>query len=226
MPLQINIATPCHEDWNNMTPAAAGRHCNQCSKAVVDFTGLNSQEILVFFHQNKGANICGRFTKQQTEEPIATPDDFVKKLSYFKIPFLKKAAAIFLFSFSLFAISCNDDHTTGMALANVRKTADSLINTKDTVDAFLTGTPVTQPIKPADTLIDPNYNNAFITGEPAMIEPPKKSLKPKKDCTIPPVMGKVAVIKDSLIVTKDTIMNVPEQVIMGMIAMPAKKNKN
>ena len=34
---KLNIAEPCREDWQNMTPNNLGRHCQNCQKTVVDF---------------------------------------------------------------------------------------------------------------------------------------------------------------------------------------------
>lgn len=36
----LRITSPCAADWNAMTPAAAGRHCAECGKDVIDLTCL------------------------------------------------------------------------------------------------------------------------------------------------------------------------------------------
>jgi hypothetical protein len=103
MPTVISIPTPCHEDWNKMTAKYQGRHCDVCSKTVVDFTEWQPQKILLHFENN--TNVCGRFRRDQLDEPIPTKEDFVKQISYFSIPFLKKVAAIFLFVFAILGSS-------------------------------------------------------------------------------------------------------------------------
>lgn len=108
MPNIISIPQPCHEDWNAMTHEDKGRHCNLCSKTVVDFTQWHPQEIIFYLQQNAGKKVCGRFAADQLDEPISTPEDFVHQLSRFSLPFLKKAAAIFLFAFSAMAVSCTE----------------------------------------------------------------------------------------------------------------------
>jgi hypothetical protein len=103
MPHIISIPTPCHEDWNEMTAIEQGRHCHVCSKTVMDFTSWQPQQILSYFEHN--TNVCGRLTIDQLDEPIPTKEDFVKQISYFSIPFLKKVAAIFLFVFAILGSS-------------------------------------------------------------------------------------------------------------------------
>ena len=107
MPTIITIPTPCHEDWNAMTPNNKGRHCDSCAKTVVDFTTSQPQEILMHFKTHK--NVCGRFTTEQLNEPIPTQEDFVRQIAYFKVSTLKKVAAIFLFAFMIGASSCNEN---------------------------------------------------------------------------------------------------------------------
>jgi CarboxypepD_reg-like domain len=70
---KLKVAEPCHEDWQNMSPNAKGRHCQSCAKTVVDFSIMTDAEIVSFF-KNKPQNVCGRFTTQQIEKsyPIVT----------------------------------------------------------------------------------------------------------------------------------------------------------
>ncbi len=95
----ISIPTPCNEDWNAMTANSLGRHCDSCCKTVVDFTTWQPNDILQYFNEHK--NVCGRFNVQQLEEPIPTAEDFVRQISYFNMPTIKKVAAIFIFAFAI-----------------------------------------------------------------------------------------------------------------------------
>ncbi|MBX2875292.1 MAG: carboxypeptidase-like regulatory domain-containing protein [Saprospiraceae bacterium] len=67
--LHLSIPTPCHEDWDKMTPTEKGRHCQSCQKEVVDFTLLSDQQILArFAKNNKG--LCGRFRADQLDRQV------------------------------------------------------------------------------------------------------------------------------------------------------------
>jgi hypothetical protein len=222
MPSTITIPTPCHEDWNNMTPKDQGRHCGSCAKTVVDFTTWQPQEILLHFKSNK--NVCGRFTADQLNEPIPTQEDFVKQISYFNISTVKKMAAIFLFAFMIGGSSCNDNNM-GKSLVTV---------TTNTID--------TSEIK---TLIgDTTYNipTPTMLGAPMATEiidtPHIKTKKPIiKKPTIIGTESKVglvevveprafvgeAVILDTNTKVKPTCTNTKDEnegFVMGKIAMP------
>jgi len=110
MPQIIRIPKPCHEDWNLMTPSQQGRHCAQCEKTVIDFTGWMPEEIVFYLRSNAGA--CGRFRADQLEVPLPSPDDFIREIIQMPLPFIKRVAAIFLFVFGLMAgTSCNQPTT-------------------------------------------------------------------------------------------------------------------
>ncbi len=66
-PLHINIADPCHENWQQMTPNEQGRHCGSCQKTVVDFTLMSDQEILHYISR-ASSSVCGRFYNHQLDK--------------------------------------------------------------------------------------------------------------------------------------------------------------
>ena len=69
-----HIPKPCHEDWNAMTPAEIGRHCNTCDKTVKDFTDLTDAEISKYLSEHSGEKICGRFSSDQLKnQTISSP---------------------------------------------------------------------------------------------------------------------------------------------------------
>jgi hypothetical protein len=59
----IHIPEPCHQQWQQMTPADNGRHCEQCCKTVVDFTKMSNNEIIN--HLSTNSHVCGRIGEQQ-----------------------------------------------------------------------------------------------------------------------------------------------------------------
>nr|WP_315244727.1 energy transducer TonB [uncultured Flavobacterium sp.] len=67
---KIAIPEPCHENWDKMSPKDNGRFCLSCCKTVVDFTSMLPEEIQLFFIQNQGNKICGRFKKTQLDNII------------------------------------------------------------------------------------------------------------------------------------------------------------
>ncbi|RZJ72943.1 carboxypeptidase-like regulatory domain-containing protein [Flavobacterium sp.] len=71
--LFIEIPTPCHENWSEMSPVEKGRFCNSCQKNVIDFTKSTDAQIAVYFAQNK--NVCGRFRQSQLERELIVAED-------------------------------------------------------------------------------------------------------------------------------------------------------
>lgn len=67
--LSIHIPTPCHENWDAMTPQQQGRFCQSCAKTVVDFTNMTDSEVLNYFAKASG-NTCGRFMANQLQRPL------------------------------------------------------------------------------------------------------------------------------------------------------------
>lgn len=70
--ITLSISQPCHESWNEMTPADKGRFCLNCQKTVTDFSGMSDQQILSFLSNRQG-NVCGRFHTEQLNREIRVP---------------------------------------------------------------------------------------------------------------------------------------------------------
>ncbi len=66
--INIRIPEPCHEDWNLMTPKEKGRHCEVCSKTVIDFTNRTDEQLIETL-ENQG-NLCGRFKSSQLDRDV------------------------------------------------------------------------------------------------------------------------------------------------------------
>jgi len=67
--LQMQIASPCSQDWAGMKPQGAGRHCAQCDRVVMDFYDLTDSELLRLFQKHEG-KLCGRFREDQLNREI------------------------------------------------------------------------------------------------------------------------------------------------------------
>ncbi|MCB0735401.1 MAG: carboxypeptidase-like regulatory domain-containing protein [Bacteroidetes bacterium] len=85
---KISIATPCHENWDSMTPSEQGRFCSKCSKTVLDATQFYDQDVIQKFDDNHG-NLCIRI---ETER-LYTPASPKPRISIFKTV----AASLLLF---------------------------------------------------------------------------------------------------------------------------------
>ncbi len=66
--MQVDIAEPCHENWNQMSPTEKGAFCGKCQIDVVDFSNKTALEVKQILHANIGKHLCGRFKKVQLEE--------------------------------------------------------------------------------------------------------------------------------------------------------------
>lgn len=80
--LSLSIPTPCHEDWNAMTPEAQGRFCGSCQKTVMDFTTMSDRQIAETFKKPAG-EMCGRFHADQLNRDIIIPKKRIPWIRYF-----------------------------------------------------------------------------------------------------------------------------------------------
>lgn len=92
----LEINQPCLENFNDFTPTKGGGFCNSCTKEVIDFTKMTSQEIINYFKQNAGKNICGQFNNDQLKTYTETANEY-KSYSFWKIFGL---ACLSLFTFN------------------------------------------------------------------------------------------------------------------------------
>jgi hypothetical protein len=66
---EVSIPENCVQSWDEMSPNGKGRHCQFCSKTVIDFSMMSEQKIIEYLKTNKG-NLCGRFTENQLKQPL------------------------------------------------------------------------------------------------------------------------------------------------------------
>lgn len=81
--LQLSIPTPCHENWDNMTPVQQGKFCGSCQKQVVDFSNMSDRQVAEFFKKPSTGSVCGRFMSDQLERDIEIPRKRIPWLKYF-----------------------------------------------------------------------------------------------------------------------------------------------
>jgi hypothetical protein len=81
--IQLTIAEPCHENWENMTPVEKGRFCGSCQKQVVDFSNMSDREIAVFFKKPSTGSVCGRFMQDQLDRDMEIPKKRIPWVKYF-----------------------------------------------------------------------------------------------------------------------------------------------
>ncbi|WP_323789385.1 carboxypeptidase-like regulatory domain-containing protein [Psychroserpens sp.] len=80
--LNLEIQTPCSENFNQFKSTAKGGFCSSCEKEVIDFTKMNAQETINYFKNRTNKNTCGRFKSSQLASLNSQPKH-VKKLSFF-----------------------------------------------------------------------------------------------------------------------------------------------
>jgi hypothetical protein len=67
--IHLQVADPCHENWNAMTAVEQGRYCQSCQKTVTDFSMMTDKEILHHLSKRE-ADVCGRFTPDQLDRTL------------------------------------------------------------------------------------------------------------------------------------------------------------
>lgn len=123
--INLTIPTPCHENWDNMTPVEKGRFCGSCQKKVIDFSTMSDHELAQFFKKpilslSKEGSVCGRFMTEQLHRDIELPRKRTPWLKYF---FQMVLPALFLTKASaqqtrVSKATVNDTDTTNMKVTN------------------------------------------------------------------------------------------------------------
>ena len=81
--IQLSIANPCHESWDDMTDADKGRFCASCQKQVIDFTTMSDSQLAAFFKKPSSVSVCGRFYTDQLDHEIEIPRKRIPWVKYF-----------------------------------------------------------------------------------------------------------------------------------------------
>lgn len=71
---RIEVASPCHESWAEMTGDARQRHCDSCDQTVYDLSGLTRlQAKALVLKQEEGERVCVRF-RRRADGTVLTAD--------------------------------------------------------------------------------------------------------------------------------------------------------
>lgn len=79
MSTKLFIPKPCHEDWDKMSAAERGRHCQVCNKVVKDLTQLNKTEVIQVIANSKETNVCGRVNTEVLDKMPSKVPLFLQK---------------------------------------------------------------------------------------------------------------------------------------------------
>lgn len=111
----LSVTSPCHENWEQMTPDQRGRFCASCQKIVVDFTAMSDRQVADYFKKS-AVSTCGRFYRDQLNREMVIPKKGLPWLRYF-FQFTWPALLLFL-------KACGQkEKVTGKTLIEERKTA-------------------------------------------------------------------------------------------------------
>jgi hypothetical protein len=115
----LDIKSPCGENFNQFTPTQKGGFCDSCKKEVIDFTTMNSQDIITYFETKTTENTCGRFKSNQ----LKTYSKNIQKRK--KISVLSGLSLAFISVFSMRTAQAQDTNKN-------LKTEDNTVEIKST----------------------------------------------------------------------------------------------
>ncbi len=99
--MNIDIGTPCSENWNTMLPNTTGKHCKKCNKSVIDLREKSTTEIRELVHQHQNTSMCVRaYSFQLDDYQYVQP---IKRLAF---------ALLIVFGSSLFSLSAKAQEAT------------------------------------------------------------------------------------------------------------------
>lgn len=176
----INVPIPCHEDWDKMLPDTQGKHCLSCRKPVIDFTGWDTNEILLYL-QNQG-NVCGKFRNEQINAPDnETTEALAEKVLRSNISFYKKIAAVIILFFGVSLSACKSTPTLGNASISIGRNqkdsvaqpttnqSDSIIDRGFVMGKVLSGRATNKTTRKPVPIKRPGKPDSTTLGTPAII---------------------------------------------------------
>lgn len=188
---KITIPKPCHEAWDKMTATETGRFCASCTKSVVDFTGMDQDQVQHYFVANSDQKVCGRFKPEQLNTlTIRIPEQLLFSQASFHSIFL--LALLIAMGTTLF--SCSDKNGEKQKIDNVEVVKNDPADEQRTMGMILPKNtdPILMP--PPAPKID----------EVQFVKLPKKhkvtgNIKKNDTASYPQITGEIAIVRDSVV---------------------------
>jgi Carboxypeptidase regulatory-like domain len=74
---KIDVKTPCHESWDEMSGNETVRFCSHCEKSVHDISAMTRQKAEKLVKKSNG-NLCVRYVKTPTGKLVTSPPKFTQ----------------------------------------------------------------------------------------------------------------------------------------------------
>ena len=158
--LKITIPEPCNENWDKMTPDAAGRFCLVCNKSVIDFTNKLPDEIQHFFKNNKDPEVCGRFKKSQLD---SISFQIPKQVLYSQTQYHKMFLLALFIAMGTTLFSCASKNGKKQRISHVELIDDDSQAITPTTEKFTSNKTHNKSTKDLP-LVSPLCKNSFILG--------------------------------------------------------------
>lgn len=81
--MNINIPSPCQQDWNAMQPRSDGRFCEHCQETVADFSNMSDEAMIQFLKTNPFTP-CARFSHTQLNRTLSVQQIIKQRSRFYK----------------------------------------------------------------------------------------------------------------------------------------------
>jgi hypothetical protein len=119
----IDIVSPCSENWNEMSATEKGAFCQKCAIDVHDFTNKSSFEIKKTLKESASGHVCGRIKKGQL-------DNLEMEFQTWKMTTSRRHRTAFIFSlivvFGLTLFSCSNQKEAD-AIRSIQNVASNVV---------------------------------------------------------------------------------------------------
>lgn len=213
--MKITIPTPCHENWDAMTPEEKGRFCAVCSKTVRDFTIASDEEIISAFSEPSAKNICGYFDESQLNRDL--------QYSYINSLFVKFAVGFMLTTGGFIAVNAQENKTHDTLKA---EQLDEVVLTglKTVKHTMVVGKPAVMTVR------EDKPNKTKGKPEKITVDPMKKDDVPKEQIRLGGVRRvseknqEPTIVLDGKIITMKELEKIDPQSIESVSHLKASEN--